>query len=201
MTQTLPPRRDEHAGQFRYPPPRRPAPYNPQYRPQIPPPHPVAPAPAQKDHQTAIMWSVVGAVLALVALAITLVLATTPDRATETTPSTRLVPAGGFITPAPTPTTAPRDEAENALQHLVQDFIAAANRGPTSNWMDYYCAADRAVIIRNSDGDVIVPTKGFNARTKLTGVEVHGTRASGYLDGEDAQFLKESDHWTFCLTG
>lgn len=198
MTQTLPPRRDEHAGQFRYPPPRRPAPYNPQYRPQIPPP---LPAPAQKDHQPAIMWSVAGAVIALIALAITVVLATTPDRETGTTPSTRLVPAGGFTTPAPTPTTPPVSPDEAALQTLVQDFIAAANRGPTSNWMSYYCAADQAVIIRNSDGDVIVPTKGFNARTKLTGVEVHGMRASGYLDGEDAQFLKESGRWTFCLTG
>lgn len=203
MTQTLPPRRDEYAGQFRYPPPRRAAPYNPRQGVPIPPPLP----PAPRRSQTPIMWSVAGAVVAVAAVIITVALATTgADSDSSGGPATQLVPAGGFSTPSAEPS--PREDRpteggsrdEVALHRLVEDFADAANRGPTSNWMDYYCAADQAVITRNGDGDVIIPTKGFTARTRLSGIEVTGKQASGYLDLEPAQFRKEAGQWKFCMT-
>lgn len=198
MMHTLPSRRSEYAGQHY--PERSPLQgaittrhhHNPPRPAWIPSPQP----PTPMFRQAAVVWTLIGMALAAGALVAALVLGTgTSDDAGTMSRSDRLVPAGDF---APTPVE-PTSE-ESALDRLVTDFKDAAAQGPTSNWMDFYCAADRDVIVRNGDGEIIVPTEGFNERTALTGVTVSGSTAQGRLDAEPATFRKEAGRWTFCMS-
>lgn len=225
MTHTLPPRHGERVGQHHRPrhlqpgPPRGRHPYNPPQAGPIPhrqqqpyqraPRQPSPVASATDVRPSVVTWAVMGAVVTIgIALILLLALGTRNDGGDDgsvvsSSPS-ELVPAGNFTTATAEPrpdTDGPTGTADEvALQRLVDDFVDAAGRGPSSNWMDYYCASDRAMIERNSDGEIIIPTDGFNERTELTDVQVRGVNARGRLDGEPATFLKESGRWTFCMT-
>lgn len=223
MTHTLPPRHGERVGQHHRPhnlqpgPPRDRHPYNPPHVHPIPhrqqqhhrAPQQPSPAVSAPDVRPSVVtWAVMGAVVVIgIALILLLALGTRnggDDRSVVSSSPSELVPAGNFTTstaePRPDTDTPTGTADEVALQRLVDDFVDAASRGPSSNWMDYYCASDRALIERNSDGDIIVPTDGFNERTELTDVQVRGVNARGRLDGEPATFLKQSGRWTFCMT-
>jgi hypothetical protein len=143
--------------------------------------------------------AVAGALAAMVIA--TIVTLTTADRS-DSTSGPGLITAGKLTPDAPPPQADKSDPStdEAALDRLVEDFRAAADLGPTSNWRTFYCAADREVLERAAVTSVIVPSKNFDRSSPLTDVEVTGQRARGELNGSLVKFRKETGDWKFCMT-
>lgn len=117
------------------------------------------------------LWIGVGVVVALVAVVIALVITIASSGHSDSASSPGLITAGNLTPDAPKPPADKKsdisaDEAD--LDQLVEDFRDAADIGPTSNWITYYCSADRGVIERAKVTTVIVPSKNFDRSSPQT---------------------------------
>jgi hypothetical protein len=149
------------------------------------------------------LWIGVGMAVALVALVIALVVTLISKGHSDSASDPGMIPAGKLTPEAPKPPAEKKSDTgadETELDQLVEDFRDAADIGPASNWLTYYCSADRAVIERAKVTTVIVPSENFDRSSPLIDVEVTGKRARGELNGGTIKFRKESGDWKFCMT-
>jgi hypothetical protein len=160
-----------------------------------------------------------GAVLAIVALVVALIVVLATGNAGSSRHD-ELIQAGDLTSenskpskeptsaPEPTsrqkPTSAPAPQSttgdEQEIVQVVEDFTKAAITRVQALTLPYYCQANRDAILRSGETGVIVPTKNFDGSAP-TDIQVTGTHATGDLNGELIEFLKENGGWTICMTG